>query len=215
MLDFLERAGNGIAGFFTGAATAVGKWIKDAILAVFHFFLSIVDHVGGAWDWMVNGVEWFGTQVGDWAGEAYKVLAHLLGVVVPNAIAKAISDSVRWATGAIDWLHKHVIHPIAVFAHNALRWAERAVHDVRSFIEGVWREVKRIAAFVWHEVTKAVDIVLHPKKLLHWIVHGLDVALVWTLAHLLLPVFVAILKASATLFHEVAVLTEDALSELL
>lgn len=215
MVGWLKRATGAIAGFFSGAGSTVGRLISDAIQAVFDFLIRIIDAVGGAWDWMGNGVEWFTRQLEHWAGAVFDTLAHILGTVIPNAISKAFHDATRWAAHAIDWLHKHVIRPIDRFLHDVWRWIQRRVHDIERFANHTWRELSKILDWFWRAARHAVDLVLHPGRLLVWLLEAVTVTFLWAALHVLIPIAAAVLRNSRQLAAHVLPDLEALIADLL
>ena len=77
-----------VAGWFTSAANGIADLANKAwgsIRSVWNFLVHIAGILSGAWDWMVNGVTWFTSQVSGWAAQVFAFSWHVLTNAIPGA----------------------------------------------------------------------------------------------------------------------------------
>lgn len=152
----IESAFNEIGGAAEDVLKLAGK-VWQAFAGLWGFLQRIGTMVNEAWDWMVNGVDWFGGQLEGWAAEVFGTLWHIATHTIPGAVAWAITQAVRWAA-----------HEVAVLSRKAKQWVddalsylERLVHKLVNDVKGALHTFKRWA-------TDAIRWVLHWGP---WIVH--------------------------------------------
>lgn len=211
MLNFL----NGLWNTVTSAPGVIWGGLKGAALALWHFMTGVFDNVGSAWDWMVNGVEWLTTNLGGWAAWVFNALRHIFEVTIPNAIATAVSDAAHWAAGAIAAAARAVLR----VANEAFSFARQLASAVVAPLAAAFHTAAHTLSIVWSFVTgvgaRAVDLVLHPERLLVWIIEGVGVPALVGMIRLLAPVFAAVIRDGEPLAAEIAGALEDVLVKLL
>lgn len=178
-----------VAGWFEGAVNGVADLAKrawGAIHTVFHVFGRLAALLGEAWDWMVNGIEWLGSQTAELAESVSAAIWHILTHVIPEAAFWALRRAVGWVrkeAGRIEQWAKGLFHTV-------ITWAARQLHHVWGWITGAIRVVTRDIREAWDWIInkgrRAVDLVMHPDRLVTWI-----------LGHLVLPLILWIVRSSA------------------
>lgn len=161
-----------IGGFFSGIFRGVGDLassVWSAIKSVWSFFATLADLLSGAWDWMVNGVEWLGAQtlggLADAVGAVGWILLH------------GIPDAAGWVL--------HILYAeLRVVLHDAEAFASDSLHVVERFLVGAINVVSRFAHDVWRTLSAAVNsalawigragtwlwgVVSHPDRLARWV----------------------------------------------
>lgn len=165
-----------IGGFFSGVAGTVGDlagkaW--SAIKSVYLFAAGVFDFVGGAWDWMVNGLGWLGDNLIGGLARLLHLLEWLVLHAIPEGLQWAIASAIRWAKerlhSAVSWL-EGLIHTLGKWALGQIR---RVWHELTSSIRHVWQTLTRAWDFIETVGRRAVDLVLHPEKLVKWILAAL------------------------------------------
>lgn len=191
------------------------EWLWAQVKWVWWFLTTIANLVSGAWDWMVNGVEWFTDEVSHWAGEAYEAIRHVLVEVIPKALEWVVSklyNVIRsgllaaWkfiestATHIYSWAVKELGklgHTIKVAISEAIKWVEGAVH------------------FVAHWGSWILHLLTHPENIVKWILGALVGPLILWFLRSSAPVIVWLLRQAAKESSEVAHLFEDVLNDML
>lgn len=212
-MGFLEAVG----GFFTGvgnsiAGVASSAW--GAVKAVFHFFLRLGDLVGGAWDWMVNGIEWLGDRV-------WHALVTV-GDYLVWTITTAIPEAAKWAFGKAWGLARAGIHfaehAAAVALHAVTRFLTGLIHTLRSWAEHAFHFVLRIASDAWRWVERAgkwvYNLVSHPARLADWLAGAIVLPILRFLISFGAPVIVWLIKRATSILPAIVHLLEDALARV-
>ncbi len=174
-----------IGGFFSGAVNSVvdlAKKVWNAIKSVWSFLVHIGGILNGAWDWMVNGVTWFTSQLTDWAANVFTTLWHTITTAIPGAAAWAFRQATRWAAKVINGVEGF----LKGLVKNVASWATRAIHTLthtaRVWVNDVIRWVTGPIRWVLTTGAHIANLVLHPKALAEWLVGALVVPLVkWML----------------------------------
>lgn len=165
-----------VAGFFGGVIDSVrhlAEKVWGAIGTVWAFLVSVAQLVSDAWNWMVNGVEWFTNQISDWAASVYTTLWHTLTNVIPKAAEWAFRQATSWAGAALHTAQRFLqglIHTVRVWAerelaslaHTAKGWVSSVIHWVTGPINWVLNTGRHLA-----------NLVLHPEALVKWILGSL------------------------------------------
>lgn len=209
---------DGVAKFFEKGWSDLKQAAREVwhgITAVWSFLQEAAHWLDGAWDWMVNGVTWFTSNIADWAAEVFKLGWHIVTDLIPKAIAWAVStafhfaareivraydllrgivsSAVKWLAGLIGYVEKLA----RGLFHNVVKWVTNAVDWVAKF-----------GATVWH-------LLSHPDNLVKWFLHALIGPLVNWILKSSAPIFVWLFKGAAHASGEVAHLLEDILAEVI
>lgn len=207
-----------VSGFFTGAISSVIDAAKDAwgaIKTVWAFLVQVAHLVDEAWNWVVNGVKWFGENIQGWAALVYNGFRHVLFTVIPNAIQWAISEAVRYTVKAVDDLTSWVKGRFT----EVLRWAGNELRKLSNLLKGLLGNViswvKGPIEWVLKTGRKIESLVLHPEVLVKWILGSLVVPLIKWLLTSSLPVLVWLAKSLLAREREVASLLEEFLAKVI
>jgi len=207
-----------IAGFFSGAAKAVVdvvhkvEWVFST---VWSFLVAAAHLIDEAWDWIVNGVEYFTEQVTSWAAWVFNTLNHILTKVIPEAVEWVLGAAVKWAKAAV-----HDVSELAKGLYKeTIGWALKELNKLRKKAEGLVGQVVTWVTTAVHWVEK------YGAVLLDWIEHPSHLA-EYLAAHLIVPLIKWALKASAPVLvwvfrsllsweGEIVTLLEDVISKVL
>lgn len=191
------------------------EWIWNQVKWVWWFLKAAASIVSGAWNWMVNGVEWFSGEVSHWAAEAWYTFHHIMFDVIPGAISwlgKTLYDTAKswflkaWhfvestASKIYGWaIHElgKLGHLIKVVVGEVLKWVEGAVH------------------FVTHWGGWILKLLTHPDNIVKWILSALIGPLVLWILRSGAPIIVWLLRQAARESSDVAHLFEDVLNDML
>lgn len=209
---------NAIGGFFSGVASGVsdlaGK-VWGAIRSLAHVAGEVFHLVGGAWDWVFNGLGWLGNNI---IGGLARVL-HLIEWLALHAIPEGLG----WVLGqAVSWA-KRALHDLSGWVKGALsqvtRWAEHALHTLESWARSAVRDVWHTLSAAWHFIEtvgkRVADLVLHPDRLVAWFLAALIVPLLRALLKLSAGILVWFIRLAVSLLPAVASTLEDVLAKLL
>lgn len=177
--------------------------------------LGLWDAAGSAWTWMVDGLSWLGSGLEGFAGQVLGGFSHVIENLIPGAIKTALGDAVKWGEGFVGKELggiRGLISGGQRLLSDALHSAE---HSLGSKIDGVLGRISGIVHWFDTGAKHAVDLVLHPDRLLVAILKGVSAPVVWLAAHTLLPVIVAVLRDSRTLVGNVVRDLETILADLL
>lgn len=168
----------------TVAGVAEGVW--HAITDLWGFLRHIGGILDGAWTSMVNGVEWFAGQLGEWVSWVYNTLWHIIGELIPGAIVWAIDHATKWAARAIGKLSNWAKHAV----ENIIKTAKEAWHDVKHYAQHLYNVVTKWAntavQWVGKFGSKVWHLLSHPDNLAKWLVEAIA-----------LPLFLWFLRRSA------------------
>lgn len=178
-----------IGGFFSGAAGTIsdlaGKaW--QAIKSVYLFAAGVFDLVGGAWDWMVNGIGWLGDNLIGGLARILHLLEWLALHAIPEGLSWAITSAVRWAKARLSAAEHFLEGLVRTLGRWTLGELRRLWRDLTADLRAVWHTLTSVWNFIEHTARRAVALVLHPERLVQWI-----------LASLVLPLLRFMLEASA------------------
>lgn len=207
-----------VAHFFTGAVNTVIEGAKDAwdaIRTVWAFLVSIARLADGAWEWVVNGVNWFTGMLEGWVSEIYHAIEHTLFTVIPEAATWALKHAIGWAIKLVDELDKW----IKTALENVRKWIDARVNDVIHFFKGLYHTllswVKGPIEWVIHNAERVAELLFHPDRLAKYIVGHLVIPLIQWLLKSSLPVFAWLLRGFVSEESEIAHLAEDFLTKVL
>lgn len=204
-------------GVLKGAGSSVADLatrVYHTISATAHFILHLSDLVGGAWDWMIRGADAIGADLIGWADQAYHTVRWLAVQALPAAARWALNKAVGWAKAAVLGA-EHLAHAALV---KAERWTVGLVGDLRRWATGKVRSIERTLSGIYRWIVgaarKAVDLVLHPERLVAWILPVLVLPLVKWLVRSSAPIVIFLAKSAATVMPELAHTIEDALAKI-
>lgn len=171
--------------------THPGKTVSDlagkvwgAIKKVLNWATAVFRNVGAAWGdlhfsfrTLISGLEHLAE--GSYSALRWLALSH-----VPKWARKAVTDAISWATRNI----KTVASTAIKLAGQVKTWALRRINDVLDYARKGLRSLRALAnsAIHWikHQGARVWDIVMHPKKLVTWILPSLVTPLMrWIMSH--------------------------------
>lgn len=206
-----------IAGFFSGAVNGLvelAEKVWNAIHTVWSFLTSVATILSGAWDWMVNGVEWFTKTVTDWAAAVYTTAWHTLTNVIPKAAEWAFHTAAKWAAAALHTVE----HFLRGLIHTLRTWVEHEVsgiyHFFRNLIGSVVKWVTGPIRWVLSVGRHIANLVLHPKALVEWFIGALIEPLVMWFLRSGANVLIWLLRLAVRDSSEVAHLIEELLEKV-
>lgn len=207
-----------VAAWFSGAVNGVVDLAKrawGAIHTVWHVFGTLAALVGQAWDWMVNGVEWLGSQAAEFAEAASAAVWHILTHVIPEAATWALRRAVGWVIKEAG----RIFHWATGLFHTVISWATRELRKVWTWITGAVRVLTHDLRKAWNWITntamKAVDLVLHPERLVKWILGHLVTPLLLWMIRSSAPVLVYLLRGFRSHANDFMHTIEDILHDLI
>jgi len=207
-----------VVGFFSGAVSTVVGAAKDAwgaIATVWAFLVQTYHALSEAWNWVVNGIEFFTREIESWAAQVFNGIRHILFTVIPNAVTYAVTAAERWAGHAVAIVSNWAKAAIA----NAIKWVERelakAAAFVRNLVASVVRWVTGPINWVLKVGKRVGELVLHPEALVKWIIGSLVVPLVMWLLRSSVPVLVWLVRSFLTRSHEAETVLEDFISKVI
>lgn len=158
--------------------------IRSGLSGLWHVLTGLGHNVTKAWRQFGQAVEYVAGYLEGLALSVYQRLRHILTVVIPHAVAGAISTAARfaqrlansvesWARGALRWLQDHLVGLL-----NDLRqWATAAVHWLESHLAQVTSDLARTMRRVW-------SLLDDPAHLAEWAIGAiLSAALAWAEAN--------------------------------
>lgn len=160
---------------------AVWKALKRAVT----WASGIFNRVGDAWFWLHDAFNDAIQAWEDFAAAAYGTFKWLGNTLVPKWARKAVQDAIKWAVDNIKALANKALK----LAGHALNWAKTAIKDVRSWVRkqlsAIRRDVSKLISWVKKTGNRIADLVLHPKRMVRWILGDLvEPVLRWILSHL-------------------------------
>lgn len=208
---------NAIGGLFSGAVKSVEDLASkawDAVKSVFLFTAGIFDLVGGAWQWMVNGIGWLGDNLIGAAARVLHLLEWLALQALPEGLHWALTKAVGWARTLVHDARTFLEHLI----HGLIGWLHGLINTLRKWATDAFRYVWNTLSQAWHFIETAgkrvADLVLHPEKLVKWIL----AALIWPLVEWMIKESAALIvwlaKRATGVMHDLAHTLEDALSKI-
>lgn len=155
-MGILEAIG-GLVSEAAGDALSGVKALWQGIKSVFGFAGSIFSLVGGAWTWMVNGIQWIGTNLLGWAAVVFNLLKWLIDHALPEAVAWVYRHTIEWALVELAKLWHKVEHAVKA----AVRWAEGELHRIEHSIEADVKSIWRTLSAAWHWVEHTGQTIAH------------------------------------------------------
>lgn len=182
-------------GLVSGGVSDLVAKAKAAVRSVLIFASTVFGLVGGAWDWMVNGIGWLGNNL-------IGALARLLHLLEWLAL-HAIPEGLQWVLGRATHLAAVALHSARSFleglVHSIGHWALHELTRLWRFATGelkrAWHTIATVWNFIEHTARRAVDLVEHPDKLVHWILASLVLPLIRFLLEASAPLLVILFKA--------------------
>lgn len=148
-MSIFSDIGHFVEGEVNDAEGALSKaW--DMVKTVWAFLVSGGQLVWNAWEWMVNGVEWFSQQVEQWAGDTYNAVNHILFHLIPEAVV---------------WVYKKAVHEAEVIGNEIEKWATSEFDKIRKWATRELNRIENLAREYYHDLIK---LVTGP---IHWVEH--------------------------------------------
>lgn len=192
LLFWLPLVTGSIFSDIAGTLTGGFKHLKDLAGAVWKalkkltsFVTTIFSHVGGAWwdlhrafDVLISGLEHL-------ANGSYDISKWLINSLVPKWAKHAISTAINYAVTNI----KSLANSALKLAKDAKTWASNAIKTVEKTLTKalnvVRTSVNSATHWISHTGRDLFALVMHPARLVAWIVPSLVTPLMrWILAHL-------------------------------
>lgn len=152
------------------------SWIAAPFRAVvwilqvpWRVLVAVTWHIYSAYKAWWSGWWWLTHEVLDTFSETWRGFANLTGKWIPTKIRNAVNALFKilttWVTKGWNILLK--------FVDSVMRWAAEQIGRLRRFITDVWDwasdRVNRLIEWVRKFGDRVVDLVLHPDKLVDWI----------------------------------------------
>lgn len=205
-------------GILKGAGQSVADLaarVYHAIAGAVHFILHLTDLVAGAWDWMIAGADALGAHLIGWADQAYHTIRWLLIQALPDAARWALSKAVGWAKAAVLVVDKAWRATVGKVARAIRSEIAKVVSWARGIVAKILRTLSGVYRWVMAAGRQIEGLVLHPDRLVTWIMPALVLPLVKWLVRKSAPIIVYLVKASQSVMSEVAHSIEDALAKIL
>lgn len=213
MGSIIDSIGNflaGIPGDIKGAVTKVWQALK----AAWHVTRGVFLHVGDAWQGLYHHLHDALSMAGDAIHAAYSTIHHLALNVLPHAIGWVASQAWHYAKAAAG----AVEHWAAARFRTVIGWARKAINLVKHEAEHLYRILAHdlAAAVRWieHVGKRAVDLVLHPSRLVSWILPHLVWPLIKELLKLSRPLVRYFMRVALSLAGEIANDLESVIADL-
>lgn len=216
-MSFFDRIGS----FFSGLGSIPGELLKaaeaawKAIQTVWSWLTRIGQLLTDAWTWMVNGAEWFGSQVAGWSQEVFRTLWQTLTSTIPGAIAWVFGQAVHWAAGAIHELGRvlrvligDVRRFLVGLIHTLVNALKAALHSFVHWATGPVKWVLKWGAWL-------IRLITHPANLANWIASSIVAPIVKWFLKSGADVVVWLLRRSIAKNSELVHLVEDVLHRML
>jgi hypothetical protein len=182
---------------------------------VLAFASGIFALVGGAWDWMVNGVQWIGENLVGAIARTLRLLEWLALHAIPEGLSWALGEAVGFARRAARAVEHAAAAALGAALHfllgtlNTLKaWALRAVHLVLGIANRAWSWIAHAGARIWNLLSR-------PERLVGWMLAALVLPLVRFLIESGGVVLRWLLGAFAREAGAFAHMLEDVLSKLI
>lgn len=212
--SLLSDAAKFLTAPFRGVEELAGN-VWHAIRALFLKLRDVFGHVWSAFNDFYTGIVAFGRGAIHFARNVVNALGWLVESAIPDAagwawrkafnFAKGLVHDLRsWAVKALDWLRRH---------------AERLINAVEKLARHFYKLLRAAVLKVSHWTatfgTKLWNLVMHPSRLVTWIMPSLiSPLLAWALRHsapIVRFLFQAAKRDSIALAHVI----EDVLAKLL
>lgn len=210
-----------VEGFFGGISEAaaevanLAERVWNSIKRLWSFLVTAATLVTGAWDWMVKGVEWFGSQVEEWIAEAERTVNRLLLDTIPKLAEWVYHKAVTWAGKEIHALWRRVDS----WVNSVIAWAGREIHDVKRWATSEFHKITKWAAgpinWVIHWGGWLIKLISHPENLVKWILGDLVTPLILFLLRSSAPIFGWLFRRWSHTGPEAAHTIEDILARVL
>jgi hypothetical protein len=211
VLEAIEAGWHYVSG---GVRDVIGK-VKAAVRSVLIFASTVFDLVGGAWDWMVNGIGWLGNNLVGAIARLLHLLEWLALHAIPEGLSWVFNKAVGWAKRAVHDARRFLegaLHQLASWAAGELH---KLTHWVTSEAARIWRTLTSVWNFIEHTAKRAIDLVLHPDKLAAWVAGAIVLPVLKWLISSSAGVIVWLARRAISLMPELAHTLEDALAKLI
>lgn len=206
-----------VAHFFGGAindVVSLAKRVFGAIGTVWAFLVSAATLVTEAWNWIVNGVTWFTSELSNWAAAVYTVAWHTLTNIIPKAAEWAFRQATSWAGSALHTVE----HFLSGLIHTLRVWSERELrslaHAAKGWVKSVIEWVTAPIRWIYNVAKHVVNLVLHPRALVEWFIGSLIEPLVMWFLRSGVNVVVWLMRLAVRESSEVAHLLEEMLERV-
>ena len=168
-----------IGNWISGAADSVkhlaeGAW--KTVKSLFHFVTGVFSHVGDAWRAIYHALDAVGGSVGNVLTDVYKSLRQVILHTVPDAVNWAVRKAVAYAKKGVLLAERIAATALRKTGHFLHGLINSVASEARHLFRIVSHAVNDVAHWVGKYGNRVVNLVLHPSRLVAWI-----------LPHLLLP----------------------------
>ena len=184
LLDIFGDVGGWLSGRFHNLRDAVSA-IWKSIKRVISWASSIFRHVGGAWQALHDAYHVVISGLERLAEGTYGTLRWLIRTEIPRIARGTIGKAIHAAINEL----KRLIHAARRLAESVLRFAKKEINKVRHALSSAVRWARKKINTILHWINKVgkrlAELVLHPKKLVAWILPSLVTPLLkWIFQHI-------------------------------
>lgn len=210
-----------IGGFFTGLGSLPGEVLKGAeaawhaIQTVWSFLTDSYGVLSSAWTWVVNGWEWLGKQLTDWAGEVFNTLWQTLTETIPDAIVWVFDRAVKEFVVALARVYNELRGALDAVYKFLLRLIHGLINDLKAALHAFIKWATNPVRWVLHWGAWLIHLLTHPENIANWIAGAIIEPVVKWLVRSGSHVVVWALRMATTKDSAFAHLVEDVLHDLL
>lgn len=151
---FLKGVFRAVAAFFLAPWRLLGKF--------FHLARTASNYLWGATEGLRKAIT-------GWASGVGFAIFDIITKIIPNWIRLLGKQLTTWVNKGLNYVWNNAV----IAFRNIQRWMEQGFNLLRDFANRIigWAEARFNAIFEWinNVANKAVDLVLHPDKLVAWI----------------------------------------------
>lgn len=207
-----------VAGWFIKAVNTAGDVLKQvwgAVQTVWEFLVKVSNGEWNAWDWLVNGTEWLGKNIEDWAGSVYGAIGHVLFSVIPEAVKWAYDNTIRWAAREIAKGINSLLNDLGKLRTWAIGELHKLENTAKSWVNDIIHFVTGPINWILHTAVHWVNLLMHPELLAKYLIEHIALPLiVWLIKHTP-PLWVLIFKSLDALAPDILAALEDIIEKVL
>ncbi|SRR6266508_6325146 len=169
MLDWIRRRLGGIANVIGDVIDAVRELLSN----VWSVLTRVFNLWRDAWGRIYREISGWATAFGNWASEVYWAMWRIVQKLIPSWARRIIDQVTRWASRVIA----KVENALRAFISNVQKWAVRELNKLGALLSGLrdWatRQINSLLNWVSKIGNRVADLVLHPDRLVAWILPAL------------------------------------------